>query len=67
VPDLILTDVMMPRLDGLSLVARLHERGDRIPVILMSAAVTPRNPGIAFIAKPFDIDDMLRVIDEMVG
>jgi len=32
----------------------------------MSAAVTPRNPGITFIAKPFDIDRMLTTISQML-
>ncbi len=66
-PDLVVADVMMPRLDGLKLAARLRERRTPIPVVLMSAAVTLRNPEIAFIAKPFDIDHVLGVIAEMLG
>jgi len=65
-PDLVLTDVMMPGLDGLSLASRLIETYSQVPVILMSAAVTPRNPGITFIAKPFDIDRMLTTISQML-
>lgn len=65
-PDVVVADVMMPRLDGLSFVGRLRERGDPIPVVLMSAAVTPRNPGVTFVAKPFDIDHMLSVIADIL-
>ncbi|WP_157592522.1 ATP-binding protein [Solirubrobacter soli] len=38
-PDLVLTDVMMPRLDGFGLLAglRAHERTRAIPVIMLSA------------------------------
>jgi len=61
-PDLVLSDVMMPRMDGLALVARLRERGFSIPIILMSAAVTPRTQDTTFVAKPFDIDHILGVI-----
>src|SRR5918997_1077583 len=35
--DLVLSDVKMPRLDGASLAHRLRERGDPLPVVLMSA------------------------------
>ncbi len=65
-PDLILADVMMPRLDGLKLASRLRDRGDRTPIILMSAAVTPRDASYAFIAKPFDIDEMLGLVADML-
>ena len=66
-PDLVVADVMMPRLDGLSLASTLQERGTSIPIILMSAAVTPRNAGMMFIAKPFDIEVMLDSIKQIVG
>ena len=39
-PDLILSDITMPRLDGISLARRLAETGSSIPIILMSSAVT---------------------------
>lgn len=61
-PDLVLADVMMPYLDGLSLVGKLRERGVRTPIILMSAAVTPRYTDVTFVPKPFDIDHVLHVI-----
>lgn len=61
-PDLVVADIMMPRLNGLSLAANLRAREDPIPVVLMSAAVTPRHQGITFLPKPFDIDDLLQVV-----
>jgi DNA-binding response OmpR family regulator len=61
-PDLILADVMMPYLDGLALVGKLRERGMNVPIILMSAAVTPRYADVTFVPKPFDIDHVLHVI-----
>lgn len=61
-PDLILADVMMPYLDGLALVGKLRERGVTTPIILMSAAVTPRYSDVTFVPKPFDIDHVLHVI-----
>jgi chemotaxis protein histidine kinase CheA len=35
-PDLLLTDVEMPRLDGLELLRRVRERWPRLPVVLLS-------------------------------
>lgn len=63
-PDLVVADVMMPRLDGLSLYNRIRERSDDLPVILMSAAVTPRAIDATFVPKPFDIDTLLDLVDE---
>lgn len=62
-PDLIISDVSMPKLDGVSLVHRLRERGDGMPVILMSARyVTVDLPGVRFIPKPFDIDHLAATV-----
>ena len=36
-PDLIITDVMMPHLDGWALLNHAHERNPSLPVVLMSA------------------------------
>ncbi len=66
-PDLIVADVMMPRLDGLSLADEINARGLDIPIILMSAAVTPRTDHVAFIPKPFDIDAMLHLIERLLS
>lgn len=60
-PDLVISDVMMPFVDGIQLCRRLREEHDAksLPVILMSAALPPdlRSCGAnAFLGKPFDID-----------
>jgi CheY-like chemotaxis protein len=64
-PDLVLSDVGMPGLDGPGLVAALRARGIGIPVLLMSA--TRRHPtewGVAVITKPFDLEDLLALVAE---
>ncbi len=66
-PDLVVADVMMPRLDGLSLYHRIRERNSELPVILMSAAVTPRSIDAMFVPKPFDIDTLLDVVESLLG
>lgn len=67
-PDVVLSDVMMPVLDGHGLYAALQDSAHRplIPIVLMSAA-GPRvlrsgeHPA-AFVRKPFDVDDLLVTI-----
>lgn len=55
-PDLVLADVMMPRLNGIDLVNVIHRRWSEIEVILMSASESPATIECAFIQKPFDLD-----------
>ncbi len=63
-PDLVVADVMMPRIDGVRLLSIIREHHKNLPVILMSAAVTPRMGDVPFLSKPFDIDDLLALVEE---
>lgn len=72
-PDLVLTDLMMPAMDGRQLIAAMQ--GDpalrEIPIVLMSAASLPRNldefAGIPVFRKPFPIDALLAEISRLLG
>ena len=71
-PDLVLMDIMMPGLDGRAVVRHLqaHPTYAGIPVILMSAAVRwdeAIDGPIQFISKPFDLDRLLRMINQVFG
>jgi two-component system response regulator MprA len=64
-PDLVLLDIMMPRLDGLTAVRRLRGRGDNVPVLMLTArdAVGDRVTGLDvgaddYLAKPFELDEL---------
>jgi two-component system response regulator MprA len=61
-PDLILTDVLMPRLDGIGLARRLTGRAATIPVILMSGERVPSEDLVPFILKPFALQTVLELI-----
>ena len=62
-PDLVLSDIRMPKLDGIDLASRLISGGYRTPIILMSASHTDRaGVSAAFIRKPFAFDHLLAVI-----
>jgi two-component system response regulator MprA len=68
-PDLVLADVMMPRLGGDGLLTRLRLHGYLMPVVLMSAAcAAPEVAGMtAFVPKPFDADRLLALLSRFVG
>jgi excisionase family DNA binding protein len=67
-PDLILLDVMMPRMNGWEMLQRVRERHGvgTMPVIMFSGKVDEGEPGAAeergaqaFIGKPFDPEQLL--------
>lgn len=64
--DVIISDVMMPELDGIRLVNELRGRGDGTPILLMSAVVPNlgKLPAVRFIAKPFDVNTLLRLLKQ---
>jgi two-component system response regulator VicR len=67
-PDLVLSDVMMPKMDGLTLAKQLRARGWTMPVVLMSAATSALDlPGVPFLLKPLDLDELLETIAHVVA
>ena len=62
-PDVIVSDIKMPRMHGLTLVERLRADGDETPVILISTWTPPSGlPGVQFIRKPFDLDQITEAV-----
>lgn len=71
--DLVLSDIKMPELDGLSLTARLRETHPDLPVILMtgfpsveSAVEALRAKAEDYIIKPFNINQLFKLIDSKI-
>ena len=69
-PDIVVTDLNMPEMDGLELLAKLHEHDHDLPVIVATAladlgsAVTAMRAGADdFIAKPVELDQLTLVIE----
>ena len=65
-PDLIVLDVSMPRLDGLSVCRRLREQGDRTPILVLTArhSLGDRVAGLDagaddYLVKPFALEELL--------
>ncbi len=68
--DTVLTDLSMPGMDGLELMAQVVQRDPALPVILLTAhgservAVAAMKQGAYhYLAKPFDIDEVAVVIE----
>lgn len=70
----IVTDVRMPEMDGLTLVARLQERGVQLPIIVItghgdvSMAVAAMKAGaVDFLEKPFDDEIFLTTVHDALA
>lgn len=70
--DVIILDINMPRLDGLTVVRRLRERGDHTPVLFLTArdSVADRVEGLEsggdyYLVKPFDFKELMAVVRAM--
>jgi CheY-like chemotaxis protein len=72
--DLIITDCIMPRMDGVALVTALRARGDQTPVIMLSGQDDPRvvvraiRAGVNnYIPKPIRPEQFLEKIWQTLG
>ncbi len=71
-PDLILTDIIMPRLDGMSMIRRIREEDSEVPILMITAnsdseffaeSIELRVDG--YIPKPIDLDLLDHKINEV--
>ena len=73
-PDIILSDVNMPRMSGPELLGELRSRGVQTPMLLASgwpehhADQMPRDAGVvAFLQKPFELRTLRTELLKLVG
>jgi two-component system response regulator MprA len=69
--DLMLLDLMMPRIDGIGVITHLGARNEPIPCIVVMTAAVPdilkrmdRRLIAAVITKPFELAELLRTADD---
>jgi DNA-binding response OmpR family regulator len=65
-PELIVLDIMLPKLDGVGVLKRLRQEGNRVPVVMLTARdatldkVHSLDHGADdYVTKPFDIEELL--------
>ncbi len=68
-PDVLITDIRMPNLNGLDLLERVHQRFPELPVIVITAhsdldaAVSAYQGGaFEYLPKPFDVDEAVALV-----
>lgn len=75
-PDLIIVDIMMPRLDGMTFVKAVkgNDRTRSIPIIFLTAKNDPKtmiegiNIGARFyVTKPFQMDELLSKVQKALS
>jgi len=68
--DLVISDILMPALNGYALVARLRAKWPTMPVILttgfLPAAKTMMNGSVDFIPKPINADTLIDMIHRRI-
>lgn len=73
-PSLLLTDLQMPRLDGLALIRRIREHDRELPIILLTAkgyevdeaALSAELGHFRLFSKPFSPRELSNAVSEML-
>lgn len=72
-PDLIVLDIMLPRIDGISVLRNIRLEDQRIPILILSARSTQadkieglRHGVDDYLAKPFDLEEFLLRIERLL-
>ena len=68
-PEVVVSDIKMPDIDGLDLLRKMKEIHSSLPIIIMTAyadldkAVESFSSGaFEYLPKPFDIEEMLKIV-----
>lgn len=72
-PDVLVSDIRMPGMDGLELLKEVNQRSPDLPVIIMTAhsdldaAVNAYQKGaFEYLPKPFDVDETLTLVERAI-
>jgi DNA-binding response OmpR family regulator len=68
-PDILISDIDMPRMDGITLAKALREQCPNCEVILMSGTLIVMKGADSFtiLAKPFPLSQLLLLVESLLG
>jgi len=73
IPDLIILDIILPDIDGISLLKEIRRKFHEIPVVMLTAvsqvktAVEAMKSGaLDYITKPFDVEEIILIIEKIL-
>ncbi len=73
-PDVLVSDIRMPGMDGIALLNQVHQQIPELPVIIMTAhsdldaAVNAYQQGaFEYLPKPFDVDETLTLVERAIA
>jgi len=72
--DLIITDLKMPKMDGMTLIKKVRERNGNIPIIIITGYGSEKNRMLAksygvshILSKPCSIIEISKTVDAVIG
>ncbi len=69
-PDLVITDIRMPHMDGTALLKAIRNVAPNVPIIALSGYVEPEDVAEfgfdGFVKKPFKLDEFRSIVDQTV-
>ena len=72
-PDLIILDIMLPMIDGFSILKTIRQKDEKIPVLILSARGDTKDKikGLRYgvddyLSKPFDLEEFLLRVDRLI-
>lgn len=73
-PQVVISDIRMPGLDGLAVLSRIHQQVPNLPVIIMtahsdldSAVQAYQHGAFEYLPKPFDIDRAVALVHKAIA
>ncbi len=72
-PDLVILDIMLPGIDGLSILQNIRLEDERLPILILSAKGDPddRVKGLTFggddyLSKPFNLEELILRVERLL-